>query len=1609
MPDHFEAERTWRLEEVEALLATEQAPARFARELFRNGAAEDLAAYEPGQLAEIARRALDFFAVRTERTALRIADVPPAAGGAARQTAIEILTTDRPFIFDSVIGEIQAAGHAVELVLHPVFEVTRDGEGRLQQYSASRRGVVSHLPRESFIHLHVGLIRSEEARAALLERLRSLLVEVHLATDDWRAMRERLRNAILEFRVDPPALPEAEIEEAIAFLEWLEDDNFTFLGMRRYAYGAIGSEAAEADTEGGLGLLRDPGVRVLRRGAELVTMTPEIREFLSAPEPLIITKANVKSRVHRRDYMDYVGVKLFEDRERVVGELRIVGLFTSSAFTQSVERIPILRRKTENILQHAGFDPVSHSGKALLNILESYPRTELFQADTETLYRSAMTVLELHERPRIRVIERRDRFERFVSVLVYVPRDRYSSDIRTRVGAAVAELYGGHISAAFPAFPELGLARVQYIVGLEKTGQPVPDRLEVEAAIEAIVRTFEDDLAEALEAAYPPDEAARLLALYGRAFGGGYRASYSAAQAVSDIAVLEDLRGETAISGRFRSDPADAENRIRLRLHHRGSPVPLSRRVPLLENLGFSVIDERTYRLTPEGSEPVYLHDMMLARDDGTPVPDAAAERLREAVLAVWADRADNDGFNRLVLAAGLDWREAALLRGIGRYLRQTELPYSIDYLWTTLAARADIAALLVRRFAARFDPGIGDREGAEAAAEKALDAALDTITGIDEDTILRGYAQVIRATLRTDFFVRDAAGSPPGPISFKVAPHQLPFVPRPRPYREIFVHAPQVDGLHMRFGPIARGGIRWSDRPQDFRTEVLGLVKAQQVKNAVIVPVGAKGGFVPLRLPSGAGRDAIFQAGQDAYVSFIDRLLALTDNLEGGRVVPPAGIVRHDGDDPYLVVAADKGTATFSDTANRLAAGHDFWLGDAFASGGSAGYDHKAMGITARGAWEAVKRHFREMDVDIQAEPFTVAGIGDMSGDVFGNGMLLSRAIRLVAAFDHRDIFIDPDPDCAASFAERERLFGMPRSSWQDYDRTVLSKGGGIYSRRAKEIELSPEAALLLGFANPHQRPQAVMRAILEAPVDLLWFGGIGTYVRAPDEPDSAVGDKANDAIRITADALRAKVVGEGANLGMTQRARIAYGLSGGRCNSDAIDNSGGVNSSDLEVNIKIALAPAVRSGRLAMPARNALLESMTAEVAALVLRNNYQQTLAISLESARGLDNLSFQARFMSSLEAEGVLDRTVEALPDALAIEERRAAREPLTRAEIGTLLAYAKIELFNELVGSDVPDDPYLGRELSRYFPERMRQDFAAEIAGHRLRREIIATQLANSIANRGGPTLVVRLRDRIGASAADLARGFAAARDSFRLQELHARIDALDNCISGALQLELYRIVQDVTVERIVWFIRHVDRSTGLAEVVAHYQTALAALAPLIPPLLSPAPANLLKSWAERFTAGGVPADLSSEIALLSHLAAASDIVLVARDTGRDLAAAAGAYYGVAAHLGLGEVEAMLAGVEARDYYEGLALDQAADTLAGAHRTLARQVLAAGPSADLARWEQARGPKVGQSLAHLRSMIADGRPSAAKATVMASLVAEIASAPGQAEPGAASGT
>jgi glutamate dehydrogenase len=1576
---------------IQSSAGTSQLVGALEKILFARVDAEDLVGVDAAARVRFAQEAAAHISQRQPgRAQIRIERF-------ATGTLIEVLNDDMPFLLDSALAEFGERGYPVALVAHPILAVERDPSGaliRLLGPSAGRE--LAPVQRESLLHLHISVQLSDEEIAGLHESFRGIYSDIRAAVTDWLPMRTRLAEIATRYRAAPPLLAADEIAEAVQFLDWLLADNFTLLGMREYRF--VDSELSmDSIPSEGLGILTDPDVKVLRRGKELVVMTPEIRAFLKEPTPLFVAKANVKSRIHRRVYLDYVGVKLLNARGELEGELRVVGLFTSTAYTGSTRAVPYLRHKVARVFERAGFDPASHSGKALMNVLESYPRDELFQVDLDTLFHFAMDVLALSERPRLRVLARADRFDRFVSILVYVPKDRYDTQIRLRIGEYLARIYDGRISAAYPAYPEGPLSRTHYIIGRFEGTTPVIDRQTLETGIAAIVRTWTDDFLDALAVQVPREAVVVRDRVWADAFNAAYREAFSASDALIDIGTLEKLGASAPYAFNFYRKAGDDASRVSLKVFAFGAPIPLSRRVPVLENLAFTVINERTYRVQPEAAEqPCWIHDMTLERARGGEIDIASIELALEATLdGVFSGKLEADRFNILVTEAGLLPRAADILRSYARYLRQIGVPYGQIYIADALARYPDATRHLARLFEVRFDPALGvdmaTRSKQADAIETALLAEIDTITSLDEDRIFRRILNLVLATLRTNAYQPDRPT-----LAFKFACHQIDNLPLPKPLYEIFVASPQVEGLHLRFGKVARGGLRWSDRPMDFRTEILGLVKAQQVKNAVIVPVGAKGGFVPKNLPPASDRDAWFAEGTASYKTFVSALLDLTDTIRDDAVIPPAQTLRYDDNDPYLVVAADKGTATFSDTANTISDARGHWLSDAFASGGSAGYDHKKMGITARGAWEAVKRHFREMDIDIQSMPFSVVGVGDMSGDVFGNGMLLSKHIRLVAAFDHRDIFIDPEPDAARSFAERQRLFDKPRSSWQDYDTKLISKGGGIFSRALKKIPLTPEIRAALDLEGTDATPQAVMTAILKARADLLWFGGIGTYIRATTETDAEAGDRANDAIRIAGTDLRARVIGEGANLGMTQSARIEAGKNGVCLNTDAIDNSAGVNSSDVEVNLKIALATPERDGRLTREERNILLASMTDEVADLVLRNNYLQSLAISLSEREGTGANPEMIELMQTLESEGRLDRKVEVLPPDADITERGLRGQALTRPEMAVLLAYSKLALYDHLLASDVPDDPYLVEELRRYFPGPVLKAYPDAIENHRLRREIVATQLSNAVINRGGPAIASRLAARTGRSTADVARAYALARDVFGILDINRAIDALDTEIGGQIQLTLYAGAQKHADERMLWFLRNIDFAPGLAALVQRFKAGVSALEAEGEKLLSTEARTNRKAAIKALTAEGVPAKLAARIVDIPVVASALDATLIAERAGIDIVAAARTIFALNDHFDLAEIRLAGAQIQVSDPYERLALDRAFSAADEAVRKIAAEVIArhgAGPEG-VAAWVAAKGEALGRTRASIAALAA-GTLNQAKLTVLGGLLGDLA--------------
>ncbi|MCQ0989549.1 NAD-glutamate dehydrogenase [Jiella marina] len=1620
------------LASVAEIIGEDSAASKLAPLLFARPPAEDLEAFTTeGLAAAAATAALALADHRTGNPQVRIDRPESFRRQDQPQDLITVVSDDMAFLFDSMTAEVADKAKEIHYITHPILDVARHEDGTLSEFAASRFGEETRAgtSRVSVIQFAVDPLATEDSGASLVAEIRAILAQVTHANRDFQAMRERVSQTVNDLERRAAGLEgedRATNEEAARLLAWLRDDNFIFLGVCNYDYrGEAHSEVLERRQSDALGILSDPEIRVLGRGGRPMVTTPEIRAFLEAPNPLIVTKANARSVVHRRAYMDYIGVKQYDEAGQLTGELRIVGLFTSTAYTRSILTIPYIRRKAEKVIERSGYRPDSHSGKALLNALESYPRDEVFQIDADLLEKYASTVVELGERPRVRVLPRVDRFDRFASITVYVPRDRYDSRLRERIGMLLAEAYDGHVSAYYPAFPEGLLARVHIIIG--RSGDPTPavNVAQLESRITEMAKNWEDEFFAALDQSDAPSHYRNFVT----GLPGSYRDVVSATEAVTDVGVIDGLSEDEPLFVDFYRRGGDASETVRLKIYHLGQAVALSTRVPILENMGFGVVSERTYRIVKPHGETVHLHDMDLVRQRGDgPIPlDDDGEALQDTFTAVWRGRIENDGFNALVLEAGLDFRKANVLRAYSRYLRQVGVSYSPDYLAQALVRLPQITGALWRLFETTFDPGNANkasdaeaapteepesRQARRAEARGAGDIhdeilqALDDVASIDDDRIVRRFLNVIMATLRTNYFAVDGISaepdSQPGEVSpalaFKFDSSAVEGLPAPVPFREIFVFDARVEGVHLRFGSVARGGLRWSDRAQDFRTEVLGLVKAQQVKNAVIVPVGAKGGFYPKRLPDPAQRDQWFAAGRSAYVVFIASLLSITDNIVGEIVKTPQNVRRHDGDDPYFVVAADKGTATFSDTANAIAQSEDFWLDDAFASGGSAGYDHKAMGITARGAWEAVKRHFREIERDgkawdIQSEPFTAVGCGDMSGDVFGNGMLLSDKTRLLAAFDHRDIFIDPDPDPATSFEERKRMFALQRSSWADYDKDKISEGGGVFSRREKRIKLSDAARDAIGWDRNEGTPTEIITAILKAPADLLWFGGIGTYIRASSETNADVGDRANDALRVTGSEVRAKVVGEGANLGVTQKGRIEFARAGGRVNSDAIDNSAGVNTSDVEVNIKIALKSAMADGRLSREDRNTLLSSMTDEVADLVLSNNYEQTLALSLEQARGAGALALQARFMAVLEEDGTLNRVVETLPSEAAIADLRSQGAGLTRPELGVLLAYAKIVLFDSLVAGSLPDDPYLEDRLTDYFPVPMRRDFSRDIKGHRLAREIIATVLANEIVNRTGPTFVTVARETTGASASEIVRAFVAAADGFDARSLYERIDALDCRVSGETQNGLYAVVGEFLRRTTLWFVQNQRFESGLTSVAIDSRDALGKLRPELNAIASDLSQRENEERAAKWVERGVPEDLAEDIALLPLVSLIPDISAVAKETDLPLKEATACYFAITELFELGRLEDALTRLNPNDYFDTLAVQRAESGIARARRQLTTAALRNNRSAKA--WAEERSIAVERIRSQIAMLAGSGETSVARLTVAAGLLSDLA--------------
>ena len=1410
-------------------------------------------------------------------------------GWQSTHTIVEIVTEELPFLVDSVRMVLNARGYTSHLVIHPVLGVRRDEDGRIEAMIPVEDSGGEGTGIEAAIHIETDRQTEQETLDAVADEMLSVLGDVRAAVEDWGAMRERMRLAIEELDALPPSVGGGERDEVKAFLEWIEDNHFTFLG-----YGVSGAPGPEA----GLGLLRGEG----RQPPD-----PEAHADL-----LSITRAEERSRVHRPSHLDCISVRRFDADGHIVGEHCFLGLYTAEAFNSAPRDIPLLRRKAAELQRRAGYPPNSHAAKALQNIVDTFPRELLFQIPTDELFETATGILHLQERQRIRLFVHPDRSGRFCSCIVFVPRDRYTTRSRLVIQSILEEALGATDTEFTVRLSESVLARLFFVMRVDEGHRADYDLGDLERRLRTVSRTWSDDLRDALLDRFGEEQGTSLFRRYGEAFRADYREAYSARIAVLDVEKMERIEESGIEMSLYR--PLEAgEERLRLKLFQIGRrPVALSDVLPMLENMGLKVEDEHPSKIKRTDAPRVWIHDFSVLHGEGPDFdPDRIEGIFREAFARIWSGEVENDGFNRLVLRAGLGWREIVILRACCKYLRQAGTAFSEAYIQDALAANPGIAGMLVELFSVRLDPTRQDggpdgktvaRLDAALEVQARIEAALEQVANLDEDRILRSYLGVIGATLRTNYFQPGADGAPKPYLSFKLDPQRIPELPEPRPQYEIFVYSPRVEAVHLRGGAVARGGIRWSDRREDFRTEVLGLAKAQMVKNAVIVPVGSKGGFFPKKLPS--GREAVQEEGIACYRTFIRGMLDITDNLAGGRVAPPAGVVRHDGDDPYLVVAADKGTAAFSDIANGVAGEYGFWLGDAFASGGSQGYDHKGIGITARGGWESVKRHFRELGIDCQTTDFTAVGIGDMGGDVFGNAMLLSRHIRLVAAFNHMHIFIDPNPDAETSFAERQRLFALPRSTWDDFDRSVLSAGGGVFPRSAKSVPLSAEAREALGIDAEAPTPNELISLILKAPVDLLWNGGIGTYVKARREGHADVGDRANDAVRVDGEDLRCRVVGEGGNLGFTQLGRIEYAMKGGRINTDAIDNSGGVDCSDHEVNIKVLLNEAVAAGDMTDKQRNRLLEEMTADVAALVLRSNYLQTQALSVAANQASSMLEVHARLIRRLERDGELDREIEFLPGAEEMAERLEAKGRLFTPELAVLLAYVKLGLFQRLLASDLPDEPFATKELRAYFPSALRERFDALIPSHRLAREIVGTQVANEMANRCGMTFAFRLGEETGADDADIARAYLAAREIYGMRGTWEEIEALDGRVGADVQISMLQETRKLVERAARWLLRNRPRPLDIERDISWFAAGVAALRQGLRDLVPASSRTALDEAAGRLVERGAPESLALDVALCEDLVSALPVVEVAAGAAIPVETAASVYFELGEKLDL---------------------------------------------------------------------------------------------------------
>ncbi|MEZ5525625.1 MAG: NAD-glutamate dehydrogenase [Pseudomonadales bacterium] len=1431
----------------------------------------------------------------------------------SQHTVVMLLQRGMPFLVDSVRMHLASRQLTIHSVQSLVYQAQRTRAGKLKKrdkcdYDQGCAIDLKDYQTEAFMFFEIDLIAGEKQLKALIDEIQDVLSDVRAVVGDFGDMEGRIQSIINTLKHNPPPLPEEEVNEAIAYLNWLTEGNFTFLGYKEYKVGKKAGRSVIRHvnkTELGLFKLRSESTR----DKFVDTLQPDVRNYLTEKRLLTFATSGTLSRVHRPVYPDYIAIRQFDKQGNVVGECGFLGLYTLAVFTEKTRNIPILRNKVDAVMRRSGLYPFTHGGKDLLRVLETFPREELFKTDLDELFKTTTAIAQIKERQQTRLFVRRDHFGKFVSCLVYMPRDIYDSEIRKKIQDILCHTFRALNVEFSTYFGSSALVRTHFVLRTNPEETLEYDVGTLERAIIKVTRSWQDDLVQGLIDEYGDERGTAYAQRYRHAFPLSYRDDFTPSIAVSDVERVESLCEEKPLALWFYQRDGEPANRAHFALYQRNEQLTLSDIIPIFENMGLKTLGEHLYKIIDDDGVVVWKHDFSLQYTSGESL-DAKSLRdvFTKAFVRVWHDNASNDAFNKLVLALGLNWREVSYLRACAHYLKQIRLGFSQAYYADTLLRYPAMTMALVHHFNTKFDPqlalSIPERTTQLMELEQAYMKLLDEVQSLSEDRVLRNYLHLNKAMLRTNFFQPGSDGKLKKYFSFKIDPRQLPNIPLPRPMYEVFVYSNRVEGVHLRGGKVARGGLRWSDRVEDYRTEVLGLVKAQQVKNPVIVPVGAKGGFVAQRAQGITDREQYLKEGITCYRIFIRGLLDITDNLKSGEVLPPPEVIRYDGDDPYLVVAADKGTATFSDIANELAGRYDFWLGDAFASGGSQGYDHKGMGITAKGAWVSVQRHFRERGVDIQNTDFTVVGIGGMAGDVFGNGMLLSRHIQLVAAFDHMNVFIDPNPNPEESFKERERLFKIGHVGWDDYNAELISKGGGVFSRAAKSIQITPEMQARFDISETSLTPSELINRVLKAPVDLLWNGGIGTYVKASTETHDDVGDRANDSLRINGCELRAKVAGEGGNLGMTQLGRIEYAQSGGAVNTDAVDNVGGVDCSDHEVNIKILLNEVVTEGKLTEKRRNNLLERMTDEVSALVLRNSYCQTRSLSIAQSLAVSHGDELRRFIVGLEERGRLDRELEFLPPEEELMARLSQGQGLTRPELAVVLAYAKSELKDVLAKSNIADDEYLAKQVVTAFPATLEQQYPSYLHAHRLRREIVATEYANEMVNYMGITYVHRMMEATGATAGQVVQAYTAARQIFGMLPLWKSVEALDYKVPAALQIRMMKRIMRMVRHASRWLLQQRYENVSTQELIQHFAPGVVTLENSLEKFLCGDLAKLWNANQAEFKEAGVPAALAKQVASTDELYFALNMVDVSNRTGHSVEQVAGVFFNLISHLDL---------------------------------------------------------------------------------------------------------